>query len=89
MDNPYFEAKAILAELSPNVKRLINITNEKEAFDLVSTLAKKEGNYYLVTDNGKECVDAKSFLGVMYFIVVHPHNMYIVYEPKMDDSVSN
>ena len=65
---------------NPGTKSAVCVLTEKQAYDLVSTLALTKGRFSLVSGNGKECVDAKSFLGVTYFMVVHPNDTYLVYE---------
>lgn len=58
----------------------IKVRNDKDAFELVSALAAKDGQFALFSGDCKECVDAKSYLGVLYFMVVHPDDTYLFSE---------
>ena len=69
-----------LTEVNAGTSVLVDVKDERDAFDLVSVLAKRSGHYSMKNGSGKECVDAKSFLGVMYFMVVHPRDIYLIYE---------
>lgn len=55
----------------------IKLTTEMDAVKLVGALSKCTPRYYLYTPNKKECVNAKSFLGIMYFMSVHPNEIYL------------
>ena len=61
----------------------ISINNEHDAMELVNSLAPMSGNFSLVTENYKECVNAKSYLGVLYFMVIHPGDTYLFSEDGM------
>ena len=55
----------------------ITIKNNDEAFALVEDLMTHAGQYALFSGDCKECVDAKSFLGVLYFMLTHPNDTYL------------
>ena len=57
---------------------------ERNAAEFVSILSKSPAKFYLYTANRKECVNAKSFLGLMYFMGVHPDETYL----ECDDPAS-
>ena len=62
----------------------IHLNVETDAAEFVSILSKSPAKYYLYNSNKKECVNAKSFLGIMYFMGVHPNETYL----ECDDSTA-
>ena len=54
----------------------IKVSTNDQAASLVSGLNAVPYPCYLYNGKGNECVDAKSYLGVVYFMVMHQHDTY-------------
>lgn len=58
----------------------IKIRDEQDAIRFVNKLASMDGDFYLTNRSGKECVNAKSYIGVLYFMVIHPDDTFLCAE---------
>lgn len=62
----------------------IRLNGDKDALDFVSML-NSDGSaykYYLENKDGKERVDARSLLGVLYFLSLHNDDTFLVNDTK-------
>lgn len=58
----------------------IRLTNQKEAIHFVNELSKKFDEYCIENKDGTRKVNAKSIIGLMYFIIDLNDEMYLVNE---------
>lgn len=79
MTRDYFEQVVAEAIANPGVKTYVELVTEEDAGNLVGAILLKPYEFTLRTRYGIECVNARSFLGAIYFLS-HKGDCYLTCE---------